>query len=381
MSRNKPPLFDLFIWLREQADLPLTIDQYHLLLRALAGGFGLTNRDRLKQICRLLWVKPQSSQADRFEQYFEQYFEQLPAEETRRRGDAETRGWGDGDEEDKEDKGDKETREIKEIGRWGDEGDEVVSGNVATSSSPTPQLTPTSSPTPQLTPIALRGELIKEQPNLSRRFSLRVQDFPLTRRQIQQNWRYLRLPIREGALTELDLEATVQQISQEGIFLEPILIPRRLNRTQLLLLIDNSSSMVPFRLLSEQLAATVKAGGFAKADIYYFRNCPRDYLYFYSNRPDNLSISYLLPQLHRNRTIVFIISDGGSARGGINRDRIQLTDQFLENLTPYIRHLVWLNPLPESRWRGTTAEAISQLVRMFELNSSGLKAAIRSIKC
>lgn len=348
MTQQKPPLFDLFIGLREEAGLPLTIDEYHLLLQALKGGFGIASRDELKHICRLLWVKSKSShQAEKFEQYFEQYFERQLQPQTR-----------------------KSNRTPKETTPEETE-DSSDAEQLQTSANPT------GSAFSSLHPIAIRGALLPEKSPRESHYQLSVRDFPITERQIQQNWRYLRRPIREGALTEVDIEATVQQISQDGVFLEPVLIPNRVNQAELLLLIDVSNSMLPFDLLCGRLVDNIQGGRLGKADIYYFRNSPRDYLYFHPQRPDAKPIDELLPKLHRNKTVALIVSDGGAARGGINRERIELTATFLENLAPCVRHIAWLNPTPEERWQGTTAQAISQRVQMFELTPFGLKAAIR----
>ncbi|NMG08546.1 hypothetical protein [Brasilonema sp. UFV-L1] len=355
MNPQKPPLFDLFIRLREKAGLPLTIDQYDMLLQALKGGFGIASRDELKQICRLLWVKSKSSpQAEKFEQYFEEYFQQLQLQAPKH----------------------KSTRTTKETSP-----DTAPSQTSANDTSSPTSLTPPrpSQSSPQI-PIAMRRELLPEKPFGKNHYQLSVKDFPVTERQIQQNWRYLRRSIREGSFTEVDIEATVQQISQDGVFLEPVLIQSRMNRAELLLLIDVSLSMVPFHLLSQKLVENLQSGRLGKADTYYFRNCPKDYLYFHPQRPDAKPIDELLPKLHSNRTIALIISDGGAARGGINRERISLTADFLQDLVPCVRHIAWLNPIPEERWRNTTAQAISQMVQMFELNPFGLKAAIRSRK-
>lgn len=159
-----------------------------------------------------------------------------------------------------------------------------------------------------------------------------------------------------------------------------MLIPGRVNREEVLLLIDREGSMVPFHLLSERQVATLKAGRFGKVDIFYFHKSPREHLYLQPNRPEAEAISNLLPRLHSSRTVVLNFSDAGAARGGFSKDRVALTHEFLERLQPQVRKIAWLNPMPEERWRGTTAQPISRLVDMFEINRSGLKAAIRLVK-
>ncbi len=352
INQTKPPLFDLFIKLRQEANLPLTIDQYHLLLQALTGGFGIANRDELKQICSFLWLKSKTSpETQKFHQYFDQYFAQLDSELPPQAQKPET----------------KDTLPEKPP-------------------SPTKQTIPktplTPAPTlntPLQTPIAIKGEFLPPKSSKENQYQLTIKDFPITQRQIQQNFRYLRRPIREENLTEteVDIEATVEQISQDGIFLAPVLMKKRVNKAELLLLIDISNSMIPFQPLWQRFVTNLPEVGFARASIYYFRNIPKDYLYLHPQHPDAKPIEEIIAKLSFNRTFALIISDGGAARGGMNRQRIQLTSDFLDNLSLKVGKVAWLNPMPESRWFGTTAEVISQFVSMFELNSWRLKAAIR----
>jgi hypothetical protein len=209
-----------------------------------------------------------------------------------------------------------------------------------------------------------------------RNFLLTSDYFPVTRRQMKQSWRYLRRPVREGIPIELDIEATVNQIGQQGILLEPVLVPRRVNRTELLLLIDQDGSMVPFHALSHRLAETaVRGGRLGKAGIYYFHNCPMDYLYHDSYHQEAAAIAQMLPRLPE-RTVVLIFSDAGAARGAYSEERIELTEMFLTQLRQRIRYIAWLNPIPQKRWFGTTAGEIADLVPMFEMTRRGLQDAI-----
>ncbi|WP_066380544.1 hypothetical protein [Anabaena sp. CA = ATCC 33047] len=356
MSQPKPPLFDFFILMRDEAGLSLTIDQYYLLIEALHGGFGLASLEELKQVCRLLWLKPKSSiQAAKFDQYFDDYFRQDDDLNKIINKDDTLKSSANQQLPDKQK--DEPTNETEKD---------------VTDTKPQQNL-----PEIPVVPIALRTQLLPKKPYTDKKYQFDVIDFPVTERQIQRSWRYLRHPIREGELTEIDIEATIAKICQEGIFLEPVLIPNRINRAELLLLIDASNSMIPFNLLSQKLVDHLQGGRLGKAQTYYFRNCPQDYLYFHPQRPEAQLLHELLPKLHTKRTVALIISDAGAARGGINRRRIELTKEFLIKLGESVRHIAWLNPVPEERWLGTTAGYIQELVPMFELDSSGIKAAMR----
>ena len=93
-----------------------------------------------------------------------------------------------------------------------------------------------------------------------------------------------------------------------------------------MLLIDRDGSMVPFHALSQRLAETALRGGrLGSADIYYFHNCPIEYLYCDRHHQEAEAISSIL-NLISERTAVLIFSDGGAARGGHSPDRVKLTE-------------------------------------------------------
>jgi uncharacterized protein with von Willebrand factor type A (vWA) domain len=219
-------------------------------------------------------------------------------------------------------------------------------------------------------------------PTIIRRSFRQTNEYsPLTRRQMKQSWRFLRRMVRTGIPVELDIEATLNQIGRQGTLLEPVLIPRRVNRSKLLLLIDQDGSMVPFHGFSARLVETAMRGGqLDDINIYYFHNCPLNYLYGdqYSQRAE------LIDEVMSNNlsyyTSVLIFSDAGAARGTLNTERVELTNAFLTVLKRRIRYVAWLNPVPSSRWQGTTANQISRFIPMFELNKRGLDNTISVLR-
>lgn len=205
--------------------------------------------------------------------------------------------------------------------------------------------------------------------------------FPLTRRQMKQGWRYLRQNIREGPKVELDIEDTVNQIGRQGLFIKPVMRPSRSNRTDLVFLVDQDGSMVPFQSLTQRLVDTAKrAGHLANASVYYFHNCPVNYLYHDSLRQEAEPLKSFLNERFSLRTSLVIISDAGAARGSVNPIRIKKTKAFLTQLNQYVRYLVWLNPLPQERWRHTAAGEIAKFVPMYEVNRTGFQRAIEVLR-
>lgn len=157
--------------------------------------------------------------------------------------------------------------------------------------------------------------------------------FPLTRRQMKQSWRYLRRPVRQGPRVELDIEATINQIGHLGIFLEPVLVPLRINQAQLFFLIDQGGSMVPFHALSHRLADTALRGGrLGAANVYYFHNWPEDSFYHDPSYLEAEPLQDMLAKLSHEQTVVMIFSDAAASSGSYNERRIEQTERFLEHL-------------------------------------------------
>jgi uncharacterized protein with von Willebrand factor type A (vWA) domain len=135
--------------------------------------------------------------------------------------------------------------------------------------------------------------------------------------------------------------------------------------------------MVPFHALSRRLAETAMRGGhLGGAGIYYFHNCPIEYLYSDSNHQEAELVSDIITHVCSDRTAILIFSDAGAARGGYNEERYELTKEFLAKLKQRVRYVAWLNPIPKKRWNKTTAGEIARMVPMFELNRRGMQDAI-----
>lgn len=359
MTEDELPLLELFTQLREDG-LPLGIGEYKLLLQALQKGFGRSDRASLKRLCQTLWVK--SAEDKRlFDYHFERLVKDFPAAPP---------------------PVPEKPNQPPKIGESEPIPDTPSPRDVAVADppAPLPELTLAMEDETQAAKAVLQATSTAKEVS-SNRFILTSEYFPVTRRQMKQSWRYLRRPLREGQLLELDIEATVNQIGRQGILLDPVLVPRRVNRAELLLLIDRDGSMVPFHALSDRLAETaVRGGRLGNAGIYYFHNCPIEYVYRDPYHLEAEAISDLLAPLRSDRSAVLIFSDGGAARGGDSEERLELTKAFLHQVKSKVRYLAWLNPMPQVRWQGTTAAKVALLVPMFELTPRGLKQAIEVLR-
>jgi uncharacterized protein len=343
------PLFELFTRLR-QADVPLGIDEYTLLLRALQAGFGGETREELAQLCQMLWVK--SDEDERlFRHHFKEVITSLPLNTSPT---------------------EQETSSTES------------SSITTTSQSEVEQTASSTDADMAIEKQAAKAVLhaVSEDEIPYNRFIRSDEYFPVTRRQMKQSWRYLRRPITEsGSSLELDVPATINEVSRTGGLLQPIWLPRQKNRTELLLLIDHGGSMVPFHGLSRRLAETALHGGrLNTAGTYYFHNCPTTYLYSTPTYQGARSIKDVLDSLRDERTAILIFSDAGAARRGFSQTRLDVTKIFLDQLTKHFRYIAWLNPTPRSRWASTTAGIIQEQVAMFEFTRHGLDDAISLLR-
>lgn len=442
MTAEKLPLYDLFTRL-QQAGLPLGIDQYQLVLKAVQAGFGQPNRVALARLCSAVWVKSPEEQQT-FDYWFEQVMNEPRAGERGSEGDSELQA---------------KPHKLSRLGYSVALGGILllnlgllrscssIEANRAETITTTPveAVTPTeTATTAQTEGIDFEGtpeetviEVIDSEPanpilgvlfigaliggfgllawvrqrwvrentlllpvQLTQQMADEIQiarlvrasktkargaggavlsgdDYsPLTRRQMKQSWRRLRRLVREGAPTELDIKATIRAIGRQGGLLAPVFVPRRRNRSELVLLIDLEGSMVPFHALSKRLTETARqGGGLHQVTVYYFHNCPTKHLYRDPARIEAISLQEVVRHL-RQQTGVLIFSDAGAACGRWNPERVELTAEFLDELRQGVRYVAWLNPMPHQRWRGTTAGDIARLVPMFEFSRWGLEAAI-----
>lgn len=378
------PLEDLFNKLRE-AGFSLGIDDYELLLQALIAGFGISEQEPLEalaRVCRTLWVKNHKDN-----QIFYNCFREVMSQEIIKPTVL------------VEAPQIRDTKIIEnpliqppipEDQNLDEEGSNQLNSEdelreVDIDEDPdTPELNPISDVTLEMRDEVKVAKTKQRQPTdfePSYQYLLSSDYLPLTQREMKQTWRYLRRPKREGAAIELDVEQTIEQIARQGFFLAPVLVPQRVNRVELVLLLDVDGSMVPFHSLGDRVKETaIRGGRLGRSRLYYFHNCPVEYLYTDPEQRESERLEDLLIQLSPSYSCVLIFSDAGAARGGYSKDRLERTELFLQQFQQRLRYVAWLNPVPKHRWVDTTAEKIADLVPMFNCDRSGLQNAIKILR-
>ncbi len=206
--------------------------------------------------------------------------------------------------------------------------------------------------------------------------------WPVSRRQMLYGWRRLRRMQADGAFTEFDLPETVEHIARQGVLTAYAYRRKPRNHARLLLLIDQNGSMTPLHRFSRDLIQTAQRQADAQEldlDVAYFHNIPGEYLYADPHLTIPADRKKVCARYDRE-TSVIIVSDAGAARGFRHLPRIQRTIEalvFLKQFTPLI---AWLNPMPEERWRGSSAQMLAGLVTMRPLHWDGFSQAINAAR-
>ncbi|MFY7884018.1 MAG: hypothetical protein ACOVOV_04145 [Dolichospermum sp.] len=355
-------LLDLFQELRK-AGMALTLEQYDLLRKAVTQGYGLGGWQDIKRVCRLLWVKPCPKYDGKifdltFERYIQQHHDKMPI--LKPQPDLEPP------------KPKKPPSNLPQIPprmkspSTEKQGKGQVPAAVETRTTPNPEK-----------PVSTPFEDVKK----GKEFHFKPTDFPIQLQDVQVSWRLLRQAKQVGLDYELDLEATLVQIEQEGIFSNVVMRPVRTRRAELLLLIDDSSAMIPFFPALDPFIQAIKEARITPARIYRFTSYPDEYLYHWHHPTQAEPLTSLLPKLHRHRTVALIFSDAGAATATYSQERIQGISKFLTALSPCVRQIIWLNPLPSQRWEQTSAWTIDAVLngKMLTYEPASLQRATREI--
>lgn len=369
VTSSSSPTHDLLLWrvfsrLRKELNLPVGVDEYHLLLLALENGFGWENRNNLARLCETIWLKSPENRGylrkvldevigaevmtiDRLEAEVEKANQEKPLTEQKPPEEKQP-------EKPKETPAEKpETQPKAEQPTTLEERAQVETEAIG-----------------QVLDVNLEESAVPAAHVPVTGFILDDSYLPLSLREMKQSWRFLRNPVHGGNSEEIDIPATVKNIARDGLFTEIVFRPSVVNKSHLLLLIDHGGSMIAFDLLADQLTqAARQGGGHPDAEVYYFHNSPQGYLYKNRNQVEGFARTRIWLKNRSPYTSVMIVSDAGAARGNYNPLRIQQTAVFLRELKAYIGKIAWLNPVPEYRWAGTTAEEIAKLVPMYECMS------------
>jgi len=357
-----------------QSGFHLGMDDYFLLIGALRGGFGLESKEALLFLCKKLWLKSRDRE-ERFEQLFEEEYREeinfiLRNQEKKQTSDSENTK-----EEDQKTKQDKTGSETEEKAPTPDRREEKESV-IETVEEETITLS--------VEEVAATGvaEYHREKRSsiAGHSFIFRGNYHFQNTNQLKRSWRFLRKNEYEGVTDRLDIDRTIDGIVRDGVLNKFAFLPARRNKAELITLMDHGGSMAAFGQLARTLAGTASQGGLIANKIYYFYNIPRQQLFLNPGHTRSETWDDILEKLKKRGSAVLVISDAGAARGRFSPNRIEATRTLLDQLKKCTHRIAWLNPMPEHRWKKTSAEPINRWVPMFEATEMGLWNAVNVLR-
>lgn len=190
-----------------------------------------------------------------------------------------------------------------------------------------------------------------------------------------------------GPRDQLDLPETIRQSAKNGGEIELAFRRDLLDKTEVVLLIDNGgSSMLPFVQLTRLLFAKVK-NRFKRADTYFFHNTVYGTVWKDPQRFVPLATQELLKRSPDTRLL--FLGDAAMApeelllpHGAISlwTEDPEPSLTWLQRLRDRFRHAVWLNPIPKDDWPEaygrTTIKRVGEVIHMEDLTLGGIKRAV-----
>ncbi|HVC53673.1 MAG TPA: VWA domain-containing protein, partial [Stellaceae bacterium] len=208
-------------------------------------------------------------------------------------------------------------------------------------------------------------------------------------RNIKIALRRLRQFAREGANLELDLPQTIRDTAHNAGWLDLKLVPERHNAVKLLLFLDVGGSMEDHVRVCEELFSAAR-GEFKNLVHFYIHNCLYDTVWKDSRRRHVEQINVLdILRTYDPAHRVVLVGDASMSPyeidregGSVERWNDESGETWMRRLLDFYPRAVWLNPVPEKYWGGTTSIGMIRAIlegRMFPLTLDGIDRAMREL--
>jgi uncharacterized protein len=208
-------------------------------------------------------------------------------------------------------------------------------------------------------------------------------------RNIKLALRRLRQFAREGAELELDLPDTIRSTAHNAGWLDLRMVPERHNAVKLLLFLDVGGSMDDHIRICEELFSAAR-GEFKHLEYFYFHNCLYDTVWKDSRRRhvEQIDVMEILRTYDAGHKVV-LVGDASMSPyeiekegGSVERWNDESGETWLRRLLDAYPKAVWLNPVPEKYWGGTSSIGIIRRLmeeRMFPLTLDGIDRGMREL--
>jgi uncharacterized protein with von Willebrand factor type A (vWA) domain len=136
--------------------------------------------------------------------------------------------------------------------------------------------------------------------------------------------------------------------------------------------------------VSERLFSAARAARhWKRLEVYYFHNCVYGHLYRQTRLREGTPVTDVLAQCDSSWKLVIVgdalmhpaeLLQGGSSWGYETYSDLPGI-AWMQQLAQHFHRAAWLNPEPETYWRGTAA-TLGRLFPMFRLSLDGISQAV-----
>lgn len=206
-------------------------------------------------------------------------------------------------------------------------------------------------------------------------------------RNIKLALKRLRRWVREGAAEEFDLPGTIRSTAEHG-YLDVQTRPERHNAVKLLMFFDVGGSMDDHIRIVEELFSAARAE-FKHMEHFYFHNCLYEGVWKENRRRSGRLATLDLIRSYGSDYKVIFVGDASMspyeithAGGSVEHWNQEPGEAWIRRIADHFHRCVWLNPVPEDRWRYTTSIGLMRQLmteRMFPLTLGGLEQATRML--
>ena len=205
-------------------------------------------------------------------------------------------------------------------------------------------------------------------------------------RNIKVALRRLRRFARQGALDELDMDATIDGTARQG-WLDIHMRPERRNTIKVVLFLDIGGSMDAHVKLCEELFSAAKTE-FKHLEFFYFHNCLYEGVWKDSRRrhTEKIPTWEVLNKYPGDWRAIFVGDATMSPYevtmpgGAVEHWNEEAGLAWMQRFTETYRKLIWINPSPERTWNyGSSIQIVRELVgqHMYPLTLGGLEEGMR----
>ena len=207
-------------------------------------------------------------------------------------------------------------------------------------------------------------------------------------RNIKVALRRLRRFARQGALDELDMDATIDGTARQG-WLDIHMRPERRNTIKVLLFLDIGGSMDAHVKMCEELFSAAKTE-FKHLEFFYFHNCLYEGVWKDNRRRHEQKIPTweVLNKYPGDWRAIFVGDATMSPYevtmpgGSVEHWNEEAGAVWMKRATQQWDKVAWLNPSPERYWSySASVGMVRELVdeRMYPLTLEGLEKAMRAL--